>query len=81
MAICSMGEKMSAVFVGSGALFSTKVADAEAALLRTPGQILGPFFPLGELSQNSDLIGDPDVQRSRAEHAQTARCRLACVRP
>src|SRR5882762_7376881 len=47
--------KMSAVLAGSGALFSTKLAAAEAALLRTPGQILGPFYPLGELSQNSDL--------------------------
>src|SRR5712672_2042752 len=47
--------KMSAVLAGSGALFSTKLAAAEAALLRTPGQILGPFYPLGELAQNSDL--------------------------
>ena len=46
--------KMSAVLAGSGALFSTKLAAAEAALLRTPGQILGPFYPLRELSQNSD---------------------------
>src|SRR5262249_38309339 len=36
--------KMSAVLAGSGALFSTKVAAAEAALPRTPGQILGPFY-------------------------------------
>src|SRR6266478_1976520 len=47
--------KMSAVLAGSSALFSSKLAAAEAALLRTPGQILGPFYPLGELPQTSDL--------------------------
>src|SRR5712691_12637145 len=66
MAIYSIGDlgrrgilKMSAVLAGSGALFSTKLAAAEAALLRTPGQILGPFYPLDELSQNSDLTRVP----------------------
>jgi protocatechuate 3,4-dioxygenase beta subunit len=58
--------KMSAVLAGSGALFSTKVAAAEAALLRTPGQILGPFYPLGELRQNSDLTRLPG-RSGRAE--------------
>ena len=58
--------KMSAVLAGSGALFSTKLAAAEAALLRTPGQILGPFYPLGELSQNSDLTRVPG-RSGRAE--------------
>jgi len=47
--------KMSAVLAGSSVAFSTKLAAAEAALQRTPGQILGPFYPLGELAQNSDL--------------------------
>jgi len=47
--------KMSAVLAGSSVIFSTKLAAAEAALQRTPGQILGPFYPLGELAQNSDL--------------------------
>ena len=46
--------KMSAVLVGSSAL-SSKLAAAEAALRRTPGQILGPFYPLNELPQNADL--------------------------
>ena len=47
--------KMSAVLAGSSVAFSTKLATAEAALQRTPGQILGPFYPVGELTQNSDL--------------------------
>jgi protocatechuate 3,4-dioxygenase beta subunit len=51
--------KMSAALAGSGALFSTKLASAEDALPRTPGQILGPFYPVGELSQNSDLTRLP----------------------
>jgi protocatechuate 3,4-dioxygenase, beta subunit len=62
MAIYSIGDlgrreilKMSAVLAGSGVVFSTNLAAAEASLVRTPGQILGPFYPLGELSQSSDL--------------------------
>jgi len=62
MAIYSIGDlgrreilKMSAVLAGSSVAFSTKLASAEAALQRTPGQILGPFYPVGELTQNSDL--------------------------
>jgi len=58
--------KMSAVLAGSGALFSAKLAAAEAALLRTPGQILGPFYPVGELGQNSDLTRLPG-RSGRAE--------------
>jgi protocatechuate 3,4-dioxygenase beta subunit len=66
MAIYSMGDldrreilKMSAVLAGSGVVFSTKLAAAETELQRTPGQILGPFYPLGELSQNADLTSVP----------------------
>ena len=62
MAIYSIGDlgrreilKMSAVLAGSSVISSTKLAAVEAALQRTPGQILGPFYPLGELAQNSDL--------------------------
>ncbi len=62
MAIYSIGDlgrreilKMSAVLAGSSVISSTKLAAAEAALQRTPGQILGPFYPLGELAPNSDL--------------------------
>jgi protocatechuate 3,4-dioxygenase beta subunit len=46
---------MSAVLAGSGVVFSPKVAAAEAALQRTPGQLLGPFYPLSEIPQTSDL--------------------------
>src|SRR5882672_1585537 len=46
---------MSAVLAGSGVVFSPKFVAAEAALQRTPDQILGPFYPLSELPQTSDL--------------------------
>jgi protocatechuate 3,4-dioxygenase beta subunit len=46
---------MSAVLPGSSVVFSPKLATAEAALQRTPPQILGPFYPLSELPQTSDL--------------------------
>src|SRR3977135_3846037 len=46
---------MSAALAGSGAVFPRKLAAAEAALQRTPDQILGPFYPLSELPQISDL--------------------------
>jgi protocatechuate 3,4-dioxygenase beta subunit len=46
---------MSAVLAGAGALFSPGLAAAEAALQRTPDQILGPFYPLSELPQTADL--------------------------
>jgi protocatechuate 3,4-dioxygenase beta subunit len=58
--------KMSAVLAGSGVVLSTKLAAAEAALQRTPGQILGPFYPLGELPQSSDLTRVPG-RSGRAE--------------
>ena len=66
MAIYSIGDldrreilKISAVLAGSGTVVSTKVAAAETTLQRTPGQILGPFYPLKELSQDSDLTRIP----------------------
>jgi protocatechuate 3,4-dioxygenase, beta subunit len=46
--------KMSAVVAGSAMAFSTKCASA-ATLAFTAHQILGPFYPLKELAQNSDL--------------------------
>jgi protocatechuate 3,4-dioxygenase beta subunit len=46
---------MSAVLAGSGVVFSPKPAAAAATLQRTPDQILGPFYPLSELPQTSDL--------------------------
>jgi protocatechuate 3,4-dioxygenase beta subunit len=46
---------MSAVLTGAGAVFSAKLAAAEAVLQRTPDQILGPFYPLSELLKTADL--------------------------
>jgi len=46
---------MSAVLAGAGVPLSPKLAAAEATLQRTPDQILGPFYPLLELPQTSDL--------------------------
>src|SRR5258708_6268802 len=50
---------MSAVLAGAGAVFSAKLAAAEAALQRTPDQILGPFYPLKKLPQTADLTRVP----------------------
>src|SRR5438067_1123450 len=46
---------MSAVLAGASVPLSPKLAAAEATLQRTPDQILGPFYPLSELPQTSDL--------------------------
>jgi|SRR5438067_1739717 len=46
---------MSAVLAGARVPLSPKLAAAEATLQRTPDQILGPFYPLSELPQTSDL--------------------------
>ncbi len=65
MAIYSIGDlsrreilKMSAVIAGSAVALSTRFADA-AALPRTPGQVLGPFYPLKEFTQGTDLTRVP----------------------
>ena len=55
--------KMSTVIAASGTLFPGNLAVAEAQLRRTPNQILGPFYPLKELTQTTDLTrlpGRPD---------------------
>ena len=55
--------KMSTVIAASGSLFPGNLAVAEAQLRRTPNQILGPFYPLKELTQTTDLTrlpGRPD---------------------
>jgi protocatechuate 3,4-dioxygenase beta subunit len=57
---------MSAVLAGSGAVLSPGSAAAEAALQRTPDQILGPFYPLKELPQIADLTRPPG-RSGRAE--------------
>ena len=41
--------------IGVASVVSTKFAFAQAASQRTPDQILGPFYPLKPLGQNSDL--------------------------
>jgi protocatechuate 3,4-dioxygenase, beta subunit len=59
--------KMSALIAGVDTLASAQSAGAaEQELLRTPGQILGPFYPLKELPQISDLTRIPD-RSGRAE--------------
>jgi protocatechuate 3,4-dioxygenase, beta subunit len=50
--------KMSAM-LGVTSVVSTKVAFAQAALGRTPDQILGPFYPIRPLVQNADLTRVP----------------------
>src|SRR6266851_2508938 len=51
---------MSAVIAGLGTVTATKAAGAaERELQRTPGQILGPFYPLKELPQTADLTRVP----------------------
>jgi hypothetical protein len=44
--------KMSAL-LGVASVVSTKFAFAQSALLRTPGQILGPFYPAKPIDQTS----------------------------
>src|SRR6202011_2146066 len=46
---------MSAVLAGSSMVFPPELAAAEAALQRTPDQILGPFYPLSGMPQTPDL--------------------------
>jgi protocatechuate 3,4-dioxygenase beta subunit len=46
---------MSAALAASGVVSPPELAAAEAALRRTPDQILGPFYPLSEMPQSSDL--------------------------
>jgi len=50
---------MSAVATAFGLAGAAQLARAEAALQRTPGQIPGPFYPLKELRQSSDLTRVP----------------------
>jgi protocatechuate 3,4-dioxygenase, beta subunit len=50
---------MTAVIAGSSAVLPLTHAVAESALQRTPDQILGPFYPLKELSTDSDLTRVP----------------------
>ena len=56
---------MSAVLAGAGTVFPPH-ALADVALQRTPDQILGPFYPLKELPEISDLTKLPG-RSGRAE--------------
>src|SRR5260370_24639536 len=49
---------MSAALTWATIFSSSRLAAADA-LRRTPGQILGPFYPLKELPQTSDLTRLP----------------------
>lgn len=49
----------SAALTGSGLGFRAKSTAAQAAMQRTPDQILGPFYPLSELPHTSDLTRVP----------------------
>jgi protocatechuate 3,4-dioxygenase, beta subunit len=66
MAIYSVGDlsrreilKMSAALASSAIAFSTGTAAEGAKLRRTPGQILGPFYPLKDFAQTADLTRVP----------------------
>src|SRR5438128_11599901 len=50
--------KMSAM-IGVASMVSARFASAQAALQRTPDQILGPFYPVKPLSQHADLTRVP----------------------
>jgi protocatechuate 3,4-dioxygenase, beta subunit len=50
--------RMSAI-LGVTSVVSTKFAFAQAASQRTPGQILGPFYPAKPFDQNADLTKVP----------------------
>jgi protocatechuate 3,4-dioxygenase beta subunit len=50
--------KMS-VMTGIASVASTRFALAQAAVQRTPDQILGPFYPLKPFGQNADLTRVP----------------------
>jgi protocatechuate 3,4-dioxygenase, beta subunit len=57
---------MLAVIAGAGMLGSSHVIGAETKLQPTPDQVRGPFFPLKEPAQTSDLTRLP----GRSGHAQ-----------
>lgn len=57
---------MSAVIASYGTAGVAGVGRAEAKLQRTPGQILGPFYPLTEMPETTDLTRVPG-RSGRAE--------------
>ena len=72
--------RMSAAVTCATILSSSKLAAAEA-LRRTPGQILGPFYPLKELPQISDLTRLPGrAGRANGANASRQQSRNFCSR-
>ncbi len=63
--------KMSAM-IGVASVVSTQFAFAQAALQRTPDQILGPFYPIKPLGKNADLtrVAEPSELRPGRLHEQ-----------
>jgi len=66
MAVYSIGDlgrrellRMATVIAGLGTASAARLAFADAKLERTPGQILGPFYPLTPLPQTADLTHVP----------------------
>jgi protocatechuate 3,4-dioxygenase, beta subunit len=51
--------RMSAMLTSSAIVWSTGSAAGAATLPRTPGQILGPFYPLSKMPQTADLTRLP----------------------
>ena len=51
--------RMSAALAGASVLFSANSTRGGEAMPRTPGQILGPFYPLKDLPQTADLTNVP----------------------
>jgi protocatechuate 3,4-dioxygenase beta subunit len=51
--------RMSAVLTSSAIVWSTGSTAGAATLPRTPGQILGPFYPLSKMPQTTDLTRVP----------------------
>jgi protocatechuate 3,4-dioxygenase beta subunit len=51
--------RMSAILTSSAIVWSTGSAAWAATLPRTPGQILGPFYPLNKMQQTTDLTRVP----------------------
>ena len=66
MAVYSIGDlsrrdilRMSSVLAGAAVIAAAGPSAVAAELPRTPGQILGPFYPLKELAQTADLTRVP----------------------
>jgi protocatechuate 3,4-dioxygenase, beta subunit len=59
--------RMSAILTSSAIVWSTRSAAGAATLPRTPGQILGPFYPLNKMPQTTDLTRVPGRGRAAGQ--------------